>query len=357
MPREVSFVMSRSALPRSLGPRRLLARNIVALLVGAVSLALCASQSRAAERLWYFDASGETLRNRAGTVVSYREGQWEFDVDGGGTLRLPTSRVVALDFESSESWTRGLREFQEGRWESAYTDLIQAYRDEPREWAKLEIQAVIVRCAVATGRDEIACRAFQELLDTDPQTRHQGLVPLAWTRGVASAQWQATAEGWMRSDVEWDRLLGASWLLQSPLKEPARGVLIDLTNSRDKAVRFLATMQLNRDELLTANAAQLTQWRTLIEEAPAEFRTGPRALAAQVAARLEPGDDAALAFPRTALDQPSHELWIAEGLLGAARQLAANSPQEARAILDELLRRFPESDAAQLGRNLNLKTE
>lgn len=311
----------------------------------------------AQERLTYYDASGENLRSRAGQIVRYHEGVWEFEVEGAGVLRLPARRVIDLEFSGSDSWSRGSQAFREGRWNDAFPDLLQAYRDETREWAKLEIQATIVRCALATNRDEIACRAFQELLDADPQTRHRNLVPLAWTRGAVTPQWQPAATGWLRSNNEWDRLLGASWLLQSDTKDSARTTLVDLTNSRDKTIIYLAVMQLKRDELASINLDQLQQWRDEVEQGPEDFRSGPRLLIAAASARLSPGDRAALDYLRLAHDQPAHQAWEAEGLLGAARQLASTQADEARAIIQELTRRFPNSDAAQLSRNLTVGNE
>lgn len=341
---------------------RNLSRLTAALLVFVSAQALAAqplsAQTLAAqERLWYYDASGETLRNRQGSVQSYADGQWEFVVEGAGVLRLNTDRVVALEFAGSESWNRASEAFRAGKWKDAFPDLLAAYRDENRPWAKFEIQAAVIRCALAIGRDETACRAFQELLDADPQTRHRKIVPLAWTRGVTNPQWQAAAEGWLKAPSEWDKLLGASWLLQSDAKEQARTTLVELTRSRDKTINYLASMQLKRDELAALTAPQLETLKADVEQGPSEFRSGPRLLVAAASARLTPGDQAAIDYLKVVLDEPAQEAWEAEGLLGAARQLAATNPEEARLIVNELIQRFPDSDAAQLGRNLKLGNE
>lgn len=334
--------------------RGLLWLGMVFGILDGVSNSLCAD-----DRLRYLDSTGQEIRERTGTVVDQSDGKLLFDVPGetGGRLTIPVDRILELEFEGTPEWIAAVASYRAGKWEEAFGELVQAYRAETRDWAKLEIQALLIRCAVATGRNELACRGFQELVDADPETRHLGIVPLAWVRGEVDAAWAGVAKGWLGAPSPWDQLLGASWMLNTTSKEEARGVLLDLTDSRDRRIRFLAQMQLRRDEVGSVDLAKLVQWEQEIDAAPVAFRGGPRWMIAVARARLTPGDEAALTYLQFGLHEAVHEAWQAEGLLGAIRQLASAQPAEAVRLFTELDRRFPQSDAAKLARQMSLGTQ
>lgn len=321
-------------------------------------LLFAAASGMAEDRLRYRDASGSEIRERSGTLLDWTDGQIAFQVpgEGGGTLRLPAERIVDLEFDGSAAWTEGRSAFREGRWTEAYEQLDAAYRSEERPWAKLEIRALLIRCATAFGRHPIACNGFRELIAADPSTRHVAAIPLPWIRGAADPSWESAARTWLTGTSEWDRLLGAAWLLNGVAKPQARAALVDLTDSRDERIRYLARFQLLRDDVTKADAETLDAWNGEIELGPIELRSGPRWLVAEGRSRLAPGDDAALAYLRFALDRNPVEAWEAEGLLGAARQLTTDHPDEARRLVDELERRFPQSDATRLARQLTIGT-
>ena len=340
---------SRSQSACETSPRRRIRVTLVLLV--CVGLGFWASEPWA-ERIRYGDAAGESMRERQGRVTAFEDGNYTFEVESGGTLRVPGSRVIGLEFDGGDAWARGRQAFAEGRWNDAFPDLVTAYREEKRDWARFEIQAILIRCAYATKRYELACRGFQELIDADPQSRHDSCIPLPWVSGVAESSWQATASGWLKSESAWDRLLGAAWLLSSSEREQAIKVLQALTKERDKRIVYLATTQLWRETMATADRSQVETWRATLESGPVEFRSGPRWLIATATARLDGTSASVLDALQMVFDEVPLEALQAEGLFLAARGLNDEHPDEAQRLLDELQRRFPESDAAALGKGL-----
>lgn len=340
---------TRSQSVCEMSPRRRM--RVTVLLLVCVVFGFCASETWA-DRIRYWDAAGESMRERQGSVTSFDDGDFTFEVESGGTLRVPGRRVIGLEFDGGDAWARGRQAFAEGRWNEAFPDLVTAYREEQRDWARFEIQAILIRCAYATKRYELACRGFQELMDANPQSRHDSCVPLPWATGVADSSWQATASGWMKSESAWDRLLGAAWLLSSSERAQAINVLQTLTKERDKRIAYLATTQLWREILATADRSQVETWRAALDSGPVEFRSGPRWLIATATARLDGTPASVLIALQMVFEEVPHEALQAEGLFLAARGLNDEHPDEAQRLLDELQRRFPESDAAALGRGL-----
>jgi tetratricopeptide (TPR) repeat protein len=327
-------------------------RNVVCVL-GLAGVFICGGPLAWAEdRMTYRSTSGLETRTRTGAMAGYEDGEFRFQVQEGGELKVPASRVIGLEFEGSEEWQKGLEAWRAGRWQEAFDGLVKAYRAEQREWAKYEIQALIIRCAYATGRYALACQGFLQLLEDDPNTRHFHAIPLSWQRGDNDAKLIRDAETWLVSSVPLERLLGASWLLTTAKQPQALEVLAELGRTEDDRIASLAQAQAWRPLVPRADQKQLSTWRQAIQKLPADLQAGPQWLIAQAASRIAGEDRAAIDFLKIAVDARAQEGLRAEALLGAARQLRQTQPQEAEQLLKELKEKYSESEAWQLGQRL-----
>jgi hypothetical protein len=306
----------------------------------------------AEDRITYRSTSGLETRTRAGTIEGYENGEFQFLVQEGGVLKVPANRVLGLEFEGPEEWQKGLQAWHRGHWQEAFDLMVKAYRTEQREWAKLEMQALIIRCAYATGRYGLACQGYLQLVEDDPQTRHFQTIPLCWQRGDNDANLIRNAEGWLVSSVPLERLLGASWLMTTARQPEALEVLAELSGSQDERLAVLAKAQSWRPLVPRADQTELAAWRRTTNAIPLDLQSGPRWLIAQVASRIAGDDRAAIDFLKVAVDVHAQEGLRAEALLGAARQLRETQPQEADQLLKELQDQFSESEAWQLGQRL-----
>lgn len=304
------------------------------------------------DRITYRSANGEETRVRVGSLSQYKDGEIQFQVREGGLLKIPSARVVQLEFESGDAWEKGLESWHAGNWDEAFDLLVKAYRDEERAWAKYEIQSVILRCAYALEKYEIACDVFLQMMEDDPVTRHFHWIPLSWQRGDDDPTLIRQAERWMQSSNSLEQLLGASWILTTAKQAQAIEVLQSLAESGKQPLADLARTQIWRPRVPRADRDRVNTWRQAIAEIPTELRSGPNWLIAQAASRLESHDLAAINYLKVAVDENAHEALRAEALLGAARQLHDEHPRESAETLKELKNRFSQSNAWQLGRQL-----
>ena len=304
------------------------------------------------DRITYRSANGEETRVRVGSLSQYIDGEIQFQVREGGLLKIPSARVVQLEFESGEAWKKGLEFWHDGNWDEAFDLLVKAYRNEERDWAKYEIQSVILRCAYALEKYEIACDVFLQMMEDDPGTRHFHWIPLSWQRGDDDPTLIRQAERWMQSSNSLEQLLGASWLLTTAKQSQAIDVLTGVVESGKQPFADLARTQIWRPRVPRADRDRVNLWRQAIAEMPIELRSGPNWLIAQAASRLESHDLAAINYLKVAVDENAHEALRAEALLGAARQLQDEHPRESAETLKELKKRFSQSNAWQLGQQL-----
>ena len=59
------------------------------------------------DRITYRSANGQETRVRVGSLSQYIDGEIQFQVREGGLLKIPSARVVQLEFESGEAWKKG----------------------------------------------------------------------------------------------------------------------------------------------------------------------------------------------------------------------------------------------------------
>ncbi|HEY4260139.1 MAG TPA: tetratricopeptide repeat protein, partial [Schlesneria sp.] len=99
---------------------------------------------------------------------------------GEGFKRFPREDVIQVQTAYTAHHEKGRQLLSNGKAAEAKVELTQALKEEDRGWVRREILAQLVRCALWNGNYRAAVPLFQSIVESDPETIHYGLAPLAW---------------------------------------------------------------------------------------------------------------------------------------------------------------------------------
>jgi tetratricopeptide (TPR) repeat protein len=211
-----------------------------------------------------------------------------------------------------------------------------------------EITAQIVWCYQALGRTAEACEEFLLIVRSDPQTIHFDCIPLAWVPGQPPVALERKAREWLdRKDLAVARLLGASHLLSSSVRQSALARLEELASESDARVAQLAAAQTWRAQVVSADDAQLRAWEAAVEAMPEPLRAGPYCVLARGWAQRGNPEQAALAWLRVPVVYPRHRVLAARALVESGRALEKlDRDRQAARLYDEAARMYPDTPSA-----------
>jgi hypothetical protein len=245
-----------------------------------------------------------------------------------GTLRsVPLRDVRQLRFSRPAGYDEGLLRLAADDWRGAVEHLTAALAVESRPWVLREIRAEIASCRRSLAEWELCVREVEEILSTDPDSRHVLCLPLVWDERLPAAERYPGRPEELAEKSAARRLTAASSLLSDPQHAAAaEAALRDLRrNGRGGLVRA-AELQLWRMQLAQRDKLRLSdveQWQERLGEFSRAFR-GPGELLSGRAFRLLGDADRAAASL----------LWmpLAAPLDPATRRAAL---QEAAEVLEE----------------------
>lgn len=245
-----------------------------------------------------------------------------------GTLRsVPLRDVRQLRFSRPDGYDEGLLRLAADDWRGAVEHLTAALALESRPWVLREIRAEIASCRRSLAEWELCVREVEEILATDPDSRHVLRLPLVWDERLPVPERYPERPDELTEKSPARRLTAASALLSNPQHAAAaEAALRDLRrNGRGGLVRA-AELQLWRVLLAQPQKLRLSdveQWQERLGEFSRAFR-GPGELLSGRAFRLLGDADRAAASL----------LWmpLAAPLDPATRRAAL---QEAAEVLEE----------------------
>ena len=255
---------------------------------------------------------------------------------GAPTKSYPAQEVLEVETVRSPAYQRGAQLFEAHEAARALMELQNALALEERTWVRREILALMVRCGLYGGDYPSAGRLFLVLLESDPTTRHFQLIPLAWAAQDLIPDLRNAAEGWLRSEAEAARLMGASFLAEDPRRqEVALSELKSLCTSTDRRVRELAQAQVWRSRLKTTEVGrtELQRWQVRIEEMQPELRGGPYFLLGRAYLLRREHELAAACFLWVPLVYDADRFLSARACLRAADALATIGQKDAASAL------------------------
>ncbi len=280
---------------------------------------------------------------------------------GNVTKTYPIDSIVQVEMQRHPLHTEGAKLLAEGKINEATIALLQAHQQEPRQWVRREILALLVEAGLRSGDLASAASRFSALYQSDPTTRHVRLIPLTWSdqttdpAGEHVAAAASQARRWLTSRVSIERLMGASLLLTSPVEgASAAAVMEDLARDAVPTIHLLARAQQWRVRLASGQLTrgEASRWEARVEEMPSVLRAGPYFLVGQAYLQLREFEQAASAFLRLPTVHPERYHLAAEGCLKAGDalwQIGQRIP--AIRLYQEVVQRFPESTAAATARS------
>ena len=268
--------------------------------------------------------------------------------------RYPANTIQSVQTWRSPIHEQGVAELDAGTTPLAEQSLLQALKDEPRDWVKREILALLVRCAIRRHDWGTAGTRFLSITKQDAATLHWSIAPLQWAPQSLGDNPKTLARAWLKGTDPSSRLLASSWLLLDPVYgETAHQTLDDLARDPNRIVNTFARSQLWRLRLgLELSELEVDKWRQDVRRMPRAFRAGPQYLVGRgLLQRSEPGAAAAelLWLP---LVYDENEDLSARALVDAAGALErTGQSQAALTLYDSVIARYAWSPWANEARH------
>ena len=278
---------------------------------------------------------------------------------GSGQQRYDASEIVSVKTRQTESQKKGLSLLEDGRPDLAESAFTIALDEEPRQWARREILALLVRAALQQREFGRAGTRFRILYESDPYTRHIQLIPLIWNSEPVAGESRAAAIGWLRESEPMAQLLGASLLMfdqEHYLK--ARATIRELNRAPEERVRRLAWWQQWRLKISASNVSEfdVADWESRVTQSEPNMRSGSYFIVGQGLLLRQEFDLAAAAFLQIPLVYPTDHPVTSDALFEAGQALTRIGLRvEAARLLQEVVRDYPRTEAA--GRGQRLLTE
>lgn len=301
-------------------------RSRFGLVFASVLIFMSASASVSAQDRVIIQQAGGSRFPMSGIVDDYTGRELTLLVRSGEAPRkYPRQDVIEVQTAYTAHHEKGRQLLAKGQPVEAKTELNQALKEEDRAWVRREILAQLVRCALWNGNYRSATPLFLSIVESDPETMHYGLAPLAWTETPSDADIKLDARGWMGDRSVVSQLIGASHLLfDRDLNDQAETVLRRLAREPNIKLQRLAQMQLWRVRSLsgTATPNELGRWEAAVDELPDELRAGGFFVLGQTFRRQQDPERAAAAL-----------LWLPL-VYDADRHLAARACYDAAEMVE-----------------------
>lgn len=270
------------------------------------------------------------IEDISGQVVVLRRNPADVEVF---TLR----DVVRIDFRKSVEFDDGLRHLLNHDYKVAISSLKSAAGLQPRKWAVREIKAMLARAFVGNRDFDDAVSTIEDVMASDPYTRHVVELPLVWDERLpAEARMVATTTD-LKSESVVRRFTAASALLHDPSHQSACvEVLKLLTRSPNAQIQKLAETQLWRLNVLspqTLNASEVELWHKKISRLDRRTRSGPEFLCGRAHLLLNEYDLAATSLLWMPLLEPLDPETTRASLMDAVSALELSGRRSEAATL------------------------
>ncbi|VAX39311.1 hypothetical protein MNBD_PLANCTO02-440 [hydrothermal vent metagenome] len=291
-----------------------------------------------------------TLR---GTIINYTGSSILIRSSVNASVKeFPTSSVVKVSTSHVAPYLQGMTFFSQKKYLQATRSFEKAIQQEDRKWVRREILAMLVRCALQAGDDRVASSRFLTLTESDAETFYFHLIPLQWTPSPLGNLSRLNGLAWLQNKSATTRLLGASrLLLDEKYGQFATTEMKALATNIDRRIRSYARMQLWRLELQHPKKLtkfQLERWRKEIERTPSSYRAGGWYLLGMAYSYKREYEQSATAFLWLPLVYDQDKFLAARSCYeGAESLLQIGKKHEAKILLQEVVKRFGETPAAQ----------
>jgi tetratricopeptide (TPR) repeat protein len=286
---------------------------------------------------------GKQTLKRKGTIDDYTGEGVVLTSAQGRQETIPLDRLLSIQTAATDEETQGDALRRKGDLAGAIEAYKKARTGESRKWGQRRIAAKLVDAYDAAGKIDSAVEEFLPLIAADDQSPHFAMIPLAWRSASDEGVVATKAERWMSDSKQPAAvLIGASWLLVGPQRQKAITALKSISTDLDPRIAHLASAQLWRTLLVTAQEADVARWQAQIARIPAELRAGPQLVLGDALLRLGRTDEALLAYLEGPLCGSPRESLAGTALLAAARAMEKEKrSDEAQRLLEKIRDDYP----------------
>jgi len=194
-----------------------------------------------------------------------------------GVLKpVPLRDVRRLRFTHPAGYDEGLRQVRAGEWRLAIVSLTSALAVESRPWVLREIRAELAACRRNLGEWDAGIREVEEILATDPDSRHVLQLPLVWDERLPLEQrYPAGIEELQESSVARRLTAGSALLFDTAHGDAAAAALLNLRKNGRGGVVRIAELQLWRVTIAQRDTLQISDVERL-QERSREFSRAMR---------------------------------------------------------------------------------
>jgi len=303
------------------------------------------------ETIHYTDRGG--TREVRGTIENFNRRKLQIVLPSGQRRTIDAKKVVGIDTRR----TPGHRAARLAAANQQYAKASRGYfrllenGSEDRDWVQREIRYELVLALAGEGKYGLAAREFSKLWASDCPPSYFSAIPLVWTGGfVCSPQTETIAEGWLHSQSDVERLMGASLLIGSGKTEDATKTVRELAQTATNPVAALALCQSLRPRVPKATEEYIRICRQAIDRLDPTFRDGPYYILGRLYAAKGQHEKAAVAAMRVPILFQNPRL-AAESLLTAGKSMIKSGLiEDGHRIYEELISSYPQSKAAEEAR-------
>lgn len=236
-------------------------------------------------RLWVAPAANRSARwfpekivERLAEVETWDAKQLSgLDRVTGDDFAVPAERVIWLEpIQWPEPERVAWEQFQSARYAESLPLLLEAVSARPPIWRQQWLSAVAAQAAMRSGRYKIALELVSQLDRRSLPPVVLGWMPVIWESHVNDAAMQTAALERLAEGSPATRLVAASWLLSSPSRAEAAGVLRSLAGDDQRPeVARLARVLLWQLVPPPEVQAALENWIAELDALPMALQTGP----------------------------------------------------------------------------------
>lgn len=287
-----------------------------------------------------------------GRVMAYRRQGVELVMADGKKESIKPERILSLDYEKTFQNTAADMLYEKRQYREALAAYREALAEERQSLAGFFILQRLVMCHRMLGNHWEAAVEFLKMAEAEPDMPDEtfACIPLAWKPSMGDSVTAAKLEELgktYRSPLV--QLLTASYMLSTAERSQGTLMLRTLVKNKDIRLATLAETQLWRaEERKSIQDETLEKWELVLARIPLKLSGGPAYVLAEKYAQLEKYDEAALGFLKVATVYPMTDAFSAEAMTQAARVMERGGhPEDAEAIYKEILRKFPNTEAAK----------
>lgn len=256
-----------------------------------------------------------------GTIEEFDDQRLVF-VEGEKRRELPSNRVMQVEpIWLTPAAVSAHKLFSERKYREAKEAITKAATNDLPRWQQRLLVAEIVDVFTALGDIRIAGGIYlKSLAPNHPPAMLYAQLPMNWTTVEPDRALYEAAVEWLEQPDECAQLLGASWLLLGPDREPARAKLLKLQGSKLEVIAGLAVAQGWRLVPPPETESKLSKWLEYRDRLIQPLQIGPTEFLADRLARVGMIDQAIGQWSRIATihgDRP-HRAAVA---LAAAQRL------------------------------------